>query len=148
MRNVHTLLGCVTITTYIWINCRRLRVPIIQFFTTIRLHMKRHFSASLSMRLSYSGQTVKCALKYRTDKTYNKQHHCIPARYGQHCTLLHTTKSLHTKTFLSQPVTYEIQYHPRQNYHIIHCYTHIGFTRHLPLLNMIQKQIPPSWIIF
>ena len=49
--------------------------------------------------------------------------------------------------FLRQPVTCARKYYPGEKCHIIHCYTHARFTRHCPLLNMIQKKIPSSWFI-
>ena len=50
--------------------------------------------------------------------------------------------------FSSQSVTRARTYLPRQKCHVIHCYTHARCTHHCPLLNMIQKYIPSSRIIF
>ena len=40
---------------------------------------------------------------------------------------------------LFNPVTHKRKYLPRQNFHIIHWYTHVRSMFHFPLLNMIQK---------
>ena len=100
-RNARTLLYYVPITTYNIINWKRLCVPVIHFYKLLRFRIRRHFSASLPVRVFDSGQPVNCASKYHTKNICQKLHLCIPARPTRHYTLLDTPNILHTKTLLA-----------------------------------------------
>ena len=97
MRNLCALLDYVPITTYIIINWKFLCIPIIHIYKLVQFHISRHFRTSPSVRVSDSGQPVKCSIKYIKNKPYHKIHRCIPARSTFYYTLLHTSMSSHTK---------------------------------------------------
>ena len=123
----------------------------------VRFHIRRNFCASLSVRVSDSGQNIKCARKYFTNTPCCDLHHYVQARYTFHHILLHNHIIIHTKTFLHQPVSCAIKYHTTQNFHILHFYTHTHFTHHFTPINTttltnhtnyIQKYIPLSRVVF
>ena len=105
-------------------------VPIIQFYILLWFHIWRRFCASLSVRVSDSGQPVKCAIKYHTNNPCHILHRFIPEHSTHHFKLLYTPTTIHSKIFLRHPVTYTRKYLPRQNCHILHWYTHAHFTCH------------------
>ena len=100
MRNFRMLLTNVPMTTYNKINWKRRPILIIHFYKLVWFHKKRCFRASLSIRLSDSGQPIKCARKYCTNKPCHKLHHYIPAHSTCHYTLLHNLTIIHAKRFL------------------------------------------------
>ena len=126
MKNVRTLLDYVHMTTYYRINGKHPWVPIIHVYIIIQFHIKRHFSARLSVRVSNSVQTIKCAIKYFINNTYHRLHHYIPERSTQHHTILHITKILHMKSFfmpachLRRKISYETKL---SHYTLLHPYT-------------------------
>ena len=89
MINICTLLDCIPMTTYNWINWKRLRLTIINNYKLVRLHVQRSFRISLSVRVSVSDHPIKCTIKYCTNKPFHKLNQCIPARSTRHYILLH-----------------------------------------------------------
>ena len=83
---------------HIQINRKRPRITIIHFYKLAGLHIRRHFFASLSIQVSYSGQPVKCTRKYCTKNPCHKIYQCIPELPTSHYKLRHTTTIIHTKT--------------------------------------------------
>ena len=140
MRNVCALLYYVHIFTKNRINGKLPCAPIIHFYIIVWFHIRRHFLAILSIRVSDSGYPVNCTRKHSTNNPCHKLHHFMPARSTRHYTLLHSPMILHMKTlFLRHPVTCTRKYRLIQNYHIIHWCTHTCLTRHSTLQNIIQK---------
>ena len=129
-------------TTYNWISCKCMRVLIVHFYRLAWFHIWRRFCANPFFMISDSGKPVTYARIFCKNKPSHKVYFCMPVS-TIHYILLHNPKILHKKAFLRQPVTRAIIYHPRQNCHVIHCYTHTRFTLHCPRL-----KIPPSQIIF
>ena len=80
---------------------KQLCVPTMHFYKLVQFHIWIHFQSTLSIRISNSGQTVKCTRKYSMDKPYHKLHHYIPPHSTRHHTLLHTPMILHTKTLFA-----------------------------------------------
>ena len=148
MGKVRALLYYVHMNMYIQINFKCQHVLIMHFYRLIWFHIQRRFRASLSIRLSGSGQPVIYARKYCTNNPYHKLYRWISSRSTLNYTHLHDPTILHTNTFFAPASHPRKKFHPRQNCHILYCYTHLRFTRHRPLLNMISKKVPSSWIIF
>ena len=126
MKNFRTLLDYVNMITYYRINVKPPRFPIIHFYIIIQFHIKRHFSARLSVRVSNSVQTIKCAIKYFIIITYHRLHHYITERSTQDHTIIHITKILHMKSFfmpachLRRKISYETKL---SHYTLLHPYT-------------------------
>ena len=98
IRNVRALLDYVNMTTYNKINRKPSRVTIIQFYILVWFHIQRHFCASISVRVSDSGHTVKQARKYITKKHCKKLHQYTTEQSTRHHTLLYNTTIQYTMT--------------------------------------------------
>ena len=79
-------------STYKILNCNR-PIVLLQFYT------RRCFSASLSVRATYSGHPIMYIRKCCMNDTCNKINRWISVRSIQHHTLLQNPKILHTETF-------------------------------------------------
>ena len=119
------------------INCKCLRVLIINFYRLVQFLTRRRFHASISVWVSNSDHPVTYSIQLCMKKVGHKTYHCMSARPTQHSTLLHNAMTLHRKTFLCEFSTHARKYHLRQNCHSLHWYTHARLRRHYPLQNMI-----------
>ena len=135
-RNFRTLLDYVHMITYNWNNWKRPSVHSIHLYILVKFYIEICFCASLSVRVSDSDNTVKCASKFCTKKPSHKLHHHIIELPTKLHTLLHTPTILHTNTFLIQTITCTRKYCTRQTCHIICYYNHSCFIRHRAILNM------------
>ena len=102
MRNFRALLYYVHIHTYNWMNEKRPRIPIVNFYILLQFNVRRHFCAILSIRVSDSVQPVNCARKYRTKITYHNLHSYTPSCFTHNHTLLYIHTIQHTMTFFVQ----------------------------------------------
>ena len=74
-------------------------VPIIHFYILIRFNIRRHFCASLYVRILDSIQPVKYTRKHHTNNPYHKLHHYITTLSILHNQLTQTPTIIHTKKF-------------------------------------------------
>ena len=125
--------------TYNLINYKRLCVIIMHFFRIILFHVRRHFHASPSVRVFGSGQSITYSRHFCTNNTSHKIYHCMPAGSTLHYILLRNPTIIRIKTFFTPACHPHKKNRPRQNCHILHCYTHARFARNCPILNDIQK---------
>ena len=89
-RKVRVLLYYVHMSMYNWINEKLPCVTIIHFYILVQFNIRRHFCASLSVRVSNSVQLVKFSIKYFKNNLFDNLHNYIPSRFTLHHTLLHT----------------------------------------------------------
>ena len=128
----------VGMDTYNKTNEKSPRIPIINFYILIKFNIQGKFCASLSVRISDSGQPVNCARKYCTKRNCPNINTYKQAQFKNYCThhtLLHTHAIQHTKKILHQPIRCTRNYCTKQNCHIVHNYTHTRFTRHITHLH-------------
>ena len=100
-RKLRALLYYVHMNKHNWINWKLLRVLNTNFYRLVWFHIQRHFSASLSVRVSNSGHPVKHVRHYCTNKPNHKLHHCMIEVSTQHYKILHNPTILHMKTFFA-----------------------------------------------
>ena len=139
MRNLPALLYYVNMNTHNEINCKHLQVIIVHFYGLTRFHIWRCFSASLSIMVSDSGHPVTYTWKYL--QTWPFTNYTTACQKSTHEIIgFYIIIGLYIQRHFSRkPFTRARKYCPRQNYHIIHCDIHVGFTRHSQLLDTIQK---------
>ena len=101
MRKVRAIIYCVHLTKYNQIICKRLRVITMKIYRLVQFHTWRYFCSRLSVRVSYSGQTVTYTRKYCTNNPGKKPYGCMAAVSTQNCALLNYTTILHTETFFT-----------------------------------------------
>ena len=95
------------------------------------------FTQAYIFRVSDSGQPVTYARQYFTNNPRHKLYLCMTARSTRVYTSLLHTAIIHTKTFFVPACHPGKKVLSKRNYHILHCYNHTRFTRHIPLLNKI-----------
>ena len=119
-RNIWELLDCFHVTPYIPVLKNIPRFTIIQFNTLVWFKIQIYFWSSLSVRVSDSGQTIHCTIKYCTKVTCHNLH-------SYHDKTLYPNTIQHTKAFLFQTITCSRKYCMGQTCHSLHNYTHSQF---------------------
>ena len=128
-RKVCMLLYYVHRTTFNKINWKFLPIIIIHFYRLIWFNIWRCFL----------WQTIYQVFQFRSP--WFKIYRCMLLQSTKYFKILNNPTILHTKKFLSQPVTCAIKYHLIQNFHILHWYTHSIIIQHRLFRNTIQTKI-------
>ena len=122
------LLYYVHRTTFNKINWKFLPIIIIHFYRLIWFNIWRCFL----------WQTIYQVFQFRSP--WFKIYRCMLLQSTKYFKILNNPTILHTKKFLSQPVTCAIKYHLIQNFHILHWYTHSIIIQHRLFRNTIQTK--------